>query len=110
MTSDVYDDTASKAVRDIKKTLRRLVIATVVLFVGLVSGVLYTWSVSRNNQKALCTYRADVEARIQQGELFLIEHPRGVQGISPEAIKQGLDNQRRVAAAFQDVNCKGINR
>jgi hypothetical protein len=105
--NETYDETPSKAAVEIKKTLRLLVIATVVLFVLVVAGGIYTWTVSNNNRDALCAYRADLETRIQQGEDFLIKHPEGIPtiGISAAQLKNNLDGQKHAVKAFQEVNC-----
>lgn len=102
----------------IHAALRRLVIATVALYLVLAVlgafafGVvthqrqdLETIAISTND--ALCTLRADLERRIADSAQFLVDHPNGIQGITALAIQQGIDNQQKTVDALDELDCDG---
>jgi hypothetical protein len=93
------------AARAIQKSLRLLVIATVVLSLALAGVAAWTWSTSHANQKALCTLRSDLEARVEVSKTFLREHPEGVAGIPAQTIRDGIVNQERTILALGGLSC-----
>ena len=54
---------------------------------------------------ALCTFRHDLEERVQGSREFLRTHPHGFLGISPAAIRLGINNQQRTIDALSDLKC-----
>lgn len=105
MENETYDDGPSKAATEIKATLRRLVIATVVLFFLIIAGGVYTWAVSNQNKDALCAYRADLESRIKSSQDFLVKHPNGIPGVAVSDIQKSVDSQQHAVKAFKKINC-----
>lgn len=106
--SDVADE--------IRTALRRLVIATVVLFAvqaALIAFVAIDGAARRNDlaeiafstNHALCVLRADLEQRVADSERFLEQHPDGIPGIPAEQIQQSIDNQQRTIEALADLRC-----
>jgi uncharacterized protein (DUF1786 family) len=103
--------------KDILQTqLRRLVRATIVLYLalGLVGGYAYIQAVqgraeleaaTEQTTTALCTLRADLERRVEVSREFLEKNPDGIPGITAETIQQGIDNQQRTIGALASLNC-----
>lgn len=92
-------------VAPIKRTLRGLVIATVVLAVVLLGSVVWVYVNANVTGDALCALRGDLERRVETSKDFLVEHPKGIPGISAQTIKQGLANQQRTITALSGLNC-----
>lgn len=92
-------------VEQIKRTLRTLVIATVVLYVVLGGVVLWTYNSSSTTHDALCTLRADLQNRVAQSQKFLLGHPQGFAGIPAATIQQGLVNQQHTIDALSSLSC-----
>jgi hypothetical protein len=92
-------------VNPIRKTLRLLVVATVVLylFVIVVSGLAF--SNSQRTEDALCAVRGDLEGRVEGSQDFLHEHPNGFAGISPAVIREGLQNEQHTIDALGSISC-----
>jgi hypothetical protein len=89
----------------VKRSLRVLMVATVVLYVAVVGISAYTWIVSTSTQSALCTFKGDLESRIDDSIAFLAEHPNGIAGISPAQIQQGITNQQKTVDSLNDLKC-----
>lgn len=98
-------ETAAETAATIKGTLRVLVVATLVLYLGLVAGGLWVWNNSNDNTDALCALRADLENRVVSSQQFLLEHPTGVGGITPAAIQTGIQNSQRTIKALSNLVC-----
>ena len=87
--------------RDVR-LIRRLVAATAVLYVLLIGGAIWVYAVSDSNRTALCALRLDLEGRVATSEQLLIEHPRGIAGVTRDSIK----NQKRTITALSDLDCQ----
>lgn len=107
--SDVADE--------IRTALRRLVVATIVLFVVQAAVVAWVWidasdrrealaTVALSTNHALCVLRSDLEQRVADSTQFLVDHPEGIPGIPIETIKQSIDNQKRTIDALSDLRCR----
>jgi len=57
------------------------------------------------NHAALCAFKVDLAARIDQGQQFLRKHPEGAFGFSAAQIKLQLENQQRTYRSFSSVDC-----
>lgn len=101
MTPDTGETTAGA----LRRALRRLAIATVVLYVILIAGGIKVWSDNKHTTETLCEFRADLETRVVGSILFLREHPGGIAGISSKTIVDQITNQQRTIAALADLNC-----
>lgn len=95
----------NSVIRPVHRTLRTLVVATAFLYLLTVGIAFYTYIVSANNHDALCTFRADLETRVETSKDLLIDHPDGIGGISAEIIQQGIDNQQRTIDALDTLSC-----
>ena len=103
----------------LQRTLRALVIATVVMYVALAGLGLYVY-VSGNNQRAaladtvntttmaLCALRPDLETRVASSERFLEENPSGVPGIPAKLIQDNIRNQQRTVDALSGLSCEAV--
>lgn len=100
----------------VQATLRRLVWATVVVYVMLAALVVigYLNSASQRDAlaatvhtttSALCALRGDLEQRVQTSLTFLENNPEGIPGISAKAIRDGIVNQQRTIDALAPLAC-----
>lgn len=106
----------SEVREELTGTLRRLVWATVVLYVVLALLVGFVWisgvqqrddiaqSANSTNQ-ALCVLRADLEVRVADSIKFLADHPNGIPGIPVASIQQSIENQQRTVDALSGLEC-----
>lgn len=82
---------------------------TSILIVGLLFfGILLfkkTNQSAEQNTSALCALRHDLERRVEGGEQFLTDHPRGIPGIPAKTLRQSIDGQKRTIRALNRVNC-----
>ena len=92
----------------LRKALRFLVIATVVLYLGMVGVGFYTHNIAVNNTSGLCALRADAERRVDAGDDFLKDNPKGIPGISVEQLRRSIANSQRTVEALKEVSCPPI--
>lgn len=90
---------------DVRRTLRWLVIATVVLFLALGGTVVYVLVQAGNTNTVLCTYRADLATRVVTTTEFLRDHPKGIPGVPTKLLLDQIANQQRALLAFKDLSC-----
>jgi hypothetical protein len=107
---------AAVVVKEIKKALRLVEIATVFLIILMMMLVIigYADSTSQRNaikqtaaeaHTALCSFVGDLERRVQASKEFLEEHPNGIPGLSVEAIRTSLRNQQMTIVSLSDLKC-----
>lgn len=100
------DGKGPKTTQDVLRTsLRRLTIATAVLYLALVAGGIKVYLDQKNTTETLCTLRDDLRTRVDASINFLTEHPEGIPGISPKTILEGIENQRKTIVALNGLNC-----
>jgi high-affinity Fe2+/Pb2+ permease len=103
-------------VTETQNILRRLVMATVILYLVLVGFALYIFVdaahrreeiavVATEANDALCALRQDLERRVAASEAFLEENPEGIPGLSPKIIREGIENQTRTIVALNELSC-----
>lgn len=92
-------------VNAINRQLRILTVTVVVLTLALGGLAVWNFNTGHTTRDALCTLRADLETRVQTSKDFLIEHPKGIPGISAKVIKDGIKNQERTIDALSDLSC-----
>ena len=101
---------------ELRRGLLWLAIATVFLFlVVCAGGALAYWdSANQRNairtnqvqtQRALCTFVADLQRRVDTARQFLREHPNGIPGISRAQLQLSIDNQQRTIKALDALEC-----
>lgn len=104
MTDSVADD--------IRRTLRRLTIATAALFVILILAVVWVLVENGKTTNALCDLRADLERRVHASEVYLDDiriHPENaIPGITQAMVTRSLRDQRRSVDALSNLNCPPI--
>lgn len=89
----------------IRRSLRVLVGATVLLYVVVALILLYTWRTSEANRSALCTLRIELERKVARSTEFLIKNPNGVPGIPAATIRAGIDSETKTIEALGDLDC-----
>lgn len=99
----VQDSIASMVA--LRRSLRGLILATVVLFMISGATVLKVSSVARENTHALCTLRADVTARRDGARKYLRDHPAGFPGVPASALRVSISNQTATIRALGGINC-----
>lgn len=92
---------------ELKTGLRRLTIATVVLFVVILGVGVKVWLVGTASNDALCAYRVDLQARVTQATEYLKDHPNGSKalGVTRQQLLVNISNQQRVISAFSGLSC-----
>lgn len=104
------------ALGSLKSRLDQLILATVALFLVLILVTSLGWYIvidQRNDIKevatrtnmALCTFRDDLQQRIDSSKKFLRDHPNGIQGITPEDIQRSIEGQQRTIDSLSILNC-----
>jgi hypothetical protein len=98
---------AAKLVKEIRRTLNALVIATVVLFIALGAVGAYSYFVADQNRRAICNLKGDLEHRAQSSEDFVTKHPDAVKelGFTKAQVQKEITNQRRTLDALSAVTC-----
>jgi hypothetical protein len=102
---------------ELKRTLKWLVIATIILYLALVGVGFVGWvsaSHQRNDLKkateninsTLCILRGDLETRVAASRQFLLDHPQGISGISVAILQQSIDTQQRTIDALSGLECE----
>lgn len=106
MTHQTAED-AQDFIQEIRRSLRNLVIATVVLFVALAAVGAYAYVVADQNRQAVCNLSVDLEHRVKTSEDFLQNHPDKIKqfGFTEAQVQKEIDNQRRTLDALGVVSC-----
>lgn len=102
----------ARELRAILRELRRQRVALIVLAVTIIAGGTIGYLDLRGkaadaalNRTALCALRGDLEARVDQGRDFLVKHPAGAFGFTPEAIQKSIADQERTIRALRPLPC-----
>jgi uncharacterized protein involved in outer membrane biogenesis len=107
---------AALAVKEVKRALRWVEYATVILIILMMVLVIIGYADSTNQRdqirqtaaqshSALCSFLGDLKGRVETSEEFLQEHPNGIPGLSVEAIRTSLRNQKMTVASLSDLKC-----
>lgn len=89
----------------LRKTLKRLVWATVVLYLCLAAVVIKVYLDGKSTTESLCAFRTDLVQRVVQSNQFLKEHPNGTPGIPVKTITDSITNQTRTVLSLKDISC-----
>lgn len=89
----------------LRRSLRRLAIATAILYLALVLGGLKVYLANRQTTQTLCTLRDDLRNRVDASVAFLQEHPAGIPGVPTGVILKGIEDQRKTIIALNNLNC-----
>lgn len=90
---------------DLKKSLRILVVATILLYIVLSVFIIVTRVGSNKQGKALCALKQDNDKRIIQSQDFILKHPEGFAGISVVEIQRSISNDLITAKALSVLSC-----
>lgn len=108
----VIEDTAVS----IKRSLFRLMVATVVMYLALalMGGWVYYESrqndiriaaVAKTNAESLCEVRRNEQRRLVVAKDFLRENPDGTPGISRAIVEGSIKNHNRMIFALRKLDC-----
>lgn len=98
---------AQNTARELRRTLRILLVATVVLYLGGVGLGLYTLSIANSNNEALCALRNNYVDSNRLSNAYLRANPNGVNGGFTNAqIKQLIDNRIDIIRALNNGDCR----
>lgn len=89
----------------IRRTLKWLVISTIVLFLCGAAVAGYVYMQANTDRQALCALRGNLEGQVTASEAFLRENPHGIPGISPATLRASTQNQERAIDALGIVSC-----
>lgn len=89
----------------LRRALRWLVAATIVLYLGMFGVSLYIYDVSRDNTEVLCTFRDDVTARLETSTQYLLDHPKGTRDIPLSVLKASIANSKRTRDSLSGISC-----
>lgn len=92
-------------IKQIKKLLRYIAIATVILYIVVIGVAFKTYSDSAEVHDSLCTFRADLQQRVETTEGYLEEHPEGIAGVPAATLKTSISNQKQTILALNTLNC-----
>lgn len=92
---------------EIRRTLRVLVVLTLVLYFGVAGLAIKTYSDSRRTEKSLCTLRTDLKKQVRASVAFLADHPEGLPkaGITAKQILDGVRARQSTIKALDRLNC-----
>lgn len=105
------DTVGGKTVAEsLQRSLRRLAVATVVLYLALISGGLKVYLDGKGTVDALCAFRQDIERRALASQDFLEEHPSGLPkaGITPKLILEQQANYQRTITSLKGLECEPL--
>jgi hypothetical protein len=87
------------------RSFRRLVVATVVVYLALAGVAIYAVWQSNNTNTALCALRSDLENRVSESKSFISQHPNGIPGISAATLRVSTHNAEHTITALGIVSC-----
>jgi hypothetical protein len=92
---------------EVRRTLHRLVAATMLLFVVLTVVAFFSWHSADQNRQAVCNLRGDLQQRIEASENFVTKHPDTIAklGFTVQQVQKEILNQRRTLTALAGVSC-----
>jgi hypothetical protein len=97
---------------EIKRALRRLFYATVVLYAITIGLLIYVFVLARDTARttdrttaAVCAFRNDLIQRNQQTQQFLITHPHGFADIPKNVLVQNVKNANRTIKSLRNLPC-----
>jgi hypothetical protein len=59
----------------------------------------------QHDTRALCTFRGDLQTRVTSGLNFLVDHPKGIAGISAQTLQSSIANEQRTLTALHSLIC-----
>lgn len=58
-----------------------------------------------NNTRALCSFKNDLQRRVDQGNALLKTHPEGIAGIPAATIQASIQNQQASLISLDSLMC-----
>jgi len=62
---------------------------------------------SRAVNRAVCTWRRDLQSNVRQSQRLLRENPDGIPGIPNALLRENIRNRKRTIRSFMNLNCRG---
>ena len=93
---------------------RRRLLVQILIFAAIVGGLWYNQhrglaAVATETRDALCTFRADIQRRYDDGTAFVEDIKAGKRppfpGFTIQELEQSLENQARTLDALSTLNC-----
>lgn len=91
------------------------VLAVLVMFGSFASGYQFfqqrtfsrhTRAALVDTQAALCTFRGDLQYRVDSSKAFLVTHPHGIRGLATrEQIRNDIANRERTIRSLHGLSC-----
>lgn len=89
----------------LRRTLKKLVIATAILYLAMAGIAIYIYRVSQDNAEGLCAFRNEAQQRVDQSKAYLKKHPNGTKEIPAGIIKTGIHNAEQTVKALSGISC-----
>lgn len=94
---------------ELRRRLKRLLWATIILYgvVIIVSAVGWWITHQQTNQthNALCTFKDDLQKRIDGTQAFLVRYPNGLDGLSKADLVKSIRDQKSTIESLDSLNC-----
>jgi len=68
-------------------------------------GNITLYQVAHNNNETLCALRNDLQIRHDAAVQFLDDHPKGIPGISADALRVSIRNQDATLDSLSGLDC-----
>lgn len=90
-----------------KRLLKVMVVSNVMAIAAVIALAVYVFLQLQHTNTSLCSFRGDLEQRVDQTQKFLDDHPgpEPFPGITRATLQTGLTNQRRTIESLSDLNC-----
>jgi hypothetical protein len=108
-------DRLNKGIKGFRREIKTLGVLLTVVIV-LMSGLAVVALDTRHDLQVkfdqaltgLCTFRSDLQVRVQNSRDFLKQHPNGIPGIPASVLKNSIDNQRLTLSSLKTLPCAGV--
>lgn len=87
------------------RQIRRALLGAYALIALLYAVAVFGFLANQRAVDSLCTLRTDLQTRVDAGNQFLADHPRGIPGIPAKQFRTSLDNQQRTVSALSGLSC-----
>lgn len=87
--------------------LRRhlVLVAYLVLVAAMLFGIYRVETIANRTNASLCSFKADLERRVEATREFLLRNPEGIPGISRAEFERSLASQESTIASLGSLHC-----
>lgn len=107
---------AEDARDEIQKAIRVLTYATIGLFIVLIIVIVVGFVViakqgsdlraeTDSTNAALCSFKNDLQSRVDQTETYLADHPEGFPGVPKGSLEASLKGQQSTLKSLSQLDC-----